>query len=223
MDGLPFNPQAKTKKQSRKMTFRLLDDDLFFRHPLDMFFDEDDIWEPFSLMPEPNTRRRRRGPRYHQQKRIGAGPESTEKAGAVEGEQGQLLTTTGEPSTTLSTTSMHPGRLLTPIMNTDLVESEKDFYVHVDLPGVEPTDLDVSIADKFLVLKAERKQSHEEKTGRIHTMERSFGSVQRRIRLPNNADLDQAKSTFKNGVLSITFPKKADVAPEGRKLQINTA
>ncbi len=115
------------------------------------------------------------------------------------------------------------GRLLSPLMNTDLVETEKDFHVHADLPGVEAKDLDVSIVDKFLVLKAERKHEYESKEGdKVHAMERSFGSVQRRIRLPNNADLDKASSSFKNGVLSISFPKKAEAAPAGRKLQIQS-
>ena len=95
-----------------------------------------------------------------------------------------------------------------PIMGTDLIETTNDYNVHVDLPGVEASDLDISIVDKNLVIKAERKRVHEESTDRIHSLERAFGKVERQIRLPNNADTDHVVTAFKNGVLTIQFPKK---------------
>lgn len=111
---------------------------------------------------------------------------------------------------------------LIPIMSTDLTESDQQYNVHVDLPGVEPSDLDISIADNFLVIKAERKQVHEETTDRFHSRERAYGKVQRRIRLPGNANVDEAQSKFKNGVLYITFPKKAGEEQAVKKLNIST-
>jgi HSP20 family protein len=109
-------------------------------------------------------------------------------------------------------------------MGTDLIESEKDYKVHVDLPGVNPEDLEVTISDnnKYLCLKAERNSTHEEKTDKVHSMERQFGRVQRKIRIPNNVDMENVETNMKNGVLTITMPKKAKPAePEVRKLQIN--
>jgi HSP20 family protein len=113
---------------------------------------------------------------------------------------------------------------LMPLMGTDLIESEKDYKVHVDLPGVNPEDLEVTISDnnKYLCLKAERNSTHEEKTDKVHSMERQFGRVQRKIHIPNNADMENIETNMKNGVLTITMPKKAKAAePEIRKLQIN--
>ena len=108
-----------------------------------------------------------------------------------------------------------------PLIGTDLIESEKDFHVHVNLPGVNPEDLEVTIQDKYLCLKAERKYVHEENTDKVHSMERSFGTVQRKIRIPANADVDQFSTLMKNGVLTVTMPKK-EVKEEGvRKLQVN--
>ena len=49
-----------------------------------------------------------------------------------------------------------------PISSTDIVESDNDFYVHVDLPGIHPNDLDISINNGFLDIKAERRQIHED-------------------------------------------------------------
>lgn len=113
-------------------------------------------------------------------------------------------------------------RDLIPIMGTDLTESDQQYNVHVDLPGVDPSDLEISIADNFLVIKAERKQVHEENTDRFHSRERAYGKVQRRIRLPSNANTDEVQSKFKNGVLSITFPKKAGEEESVKKLHIST-
>ena len=108
-----------------------------------------------------------------------------------------------------------------PLMGTDLIESENSFNVHVDLPGVNAEDIEVTIQDKYLCLKAERKFVHEDKTDKVHSMERSFGTVQRKIRLPLNADVDGISTLMKNGVLTVSIPKKA-VKDEGvRKVEVN--
>eukprot|EP00981_Chlorochromonas_danica_P016311 scaffold16684_cov576-Ochromonas_danica.AAC.1 len=62
-------------------------------------------------------------------------------------------------------------------MSTDLVESENDYHIHVDLPGIAPEDVEVSIVDnnKAVLIQAERKAVHEEKTDKVHSMERRFG------------------------------------------------
>ncbi len=109
-----------------------------------------------------------------------------------------------------------------PLMGTDLIETDKDYHVHVDLPGVNAEDLDVTIVDKYLCLKAERKYVHEENTDKVHSMERAFGTMQRKIRIPANADMDRCETMMKNGVLTITMPKKALKEEGVRKLQIQT-
>lgn len=94
---------------------------------------------------------------------------------------------------------------LAPLMTADLIESPNDYTVHVDLPGVE--DLDISIRDRVLCMKAERKAAHEVENDVVHSFERSYGKVQRKILLPINADAEHAQAKFKNGVLTVTFPK----------------
>eukprot|EP01034_Spumella_vulgaris_P027883 gene27883-34666_t len=108
-----------------------------------------------------------------------------------------------------------------PLMSADLVESDKDFNVHVDLPGVSEQDLDISIQDRTLVIKAERKIVNEEDNDRVHRRERQYGKVQRRIMLPVNADMDKAQVQFTNGVLNVAFPKKEGTESGIKKLQIN--
>ena len=107
-----------------------------------------------------------------------------------------------------------------PLLSTDLIETDRDYHVCVDLPGVELKDIDLSIQEGCLVIKAERKEVYNTTTDRVHTVERTYGSVQRRIQLPKNADFDHANTTFKNGVLTVVFPKLAALPSASKKLVI---
>ncbi len=109
---------------------------------------------------------------------------------------------------------------LNPILNADLIESDNNYQVHVDLPGVQAGDIEVTVSNGALHIKAERKQVHEEKTGFSHRIERSYGTVERSVSLPKNASSDSAETNFVNGVLTVTFVKKEIDTP--RKLAINT-
>ena len=110
---------------------------------------------------------------------------------------------------------------LTPILSADLVEGERDFSVHVDLPGVNPADVDVSVANGQLTIKAERKAVHEDNGAHSHRIERSYGKVQRSVALPRNANPDSADCEFVNGVLTVKFAKREE-APASRKLEVRT-
>ena len=82
-----------------------------------------------------------------------------------------------------------------PFFSADIVESLDDFHVHVDLPGVNPNDLDISVVNGFLNIKAERRQKHEEDVGFTHNIERSYGKVQRSVAIPARSnDNDQRLS-----------------------------
>ncbi len=111
---------------------------------------------------------------------------------------------------------------LTPILSADLVEGERDYKVFVDLPGVEPTDLDVSVSNGMVNIKAERRAVHEEGDGtRSHRIERSYGKVQRSVAIPRTANPDSADCQLVNGVLTIKFDKREE-APASRKIDVRT-
>jgi HSP20 family protein len=95
---------------------------------------------------------------------------------------------------------------LAPLMSADLIESENDFHVHVDLPGAE--NLDISVDNGMLTISAEKKIMHEKDTDITHTVERSYGKVKRRVALPPNADADRASAKYRDGVLTISMPKR---------------
>ncbi len=112
---------------------------------------------------------------------------------------------------------------LSPLLSSDLIETEDSFRIHTDLPGVQPSDLSVKIEGKSLVISAERKHVHDTKTDKVHSMERSYGQVQRSFRIPQNVDISKVETTFKNGELNIVFPKVAPPAPASIQLEIKTA
>jgi len=192
------------------------DDDLFFRHPfVDRFLQDDDLDLFHSF------RRSLGQPAFVA---ITAAPGSSGKQQQPQQQEQQVAQQEQAVANPSGATNSF-FKQLSPLLGSDLVESETDYKIHVDLPGVEASDVDISLVEnKYLVIQAERKFVHEEAKDKVHSMERSFGKVQRRFRLPVNADVDQANTTFKNGVLTLTFPKKV-LSAEGsvRKLSISTA
>jgi HSP20 family protein len=120
---------------------------------------------------------------------------------------------------TKSATGQDLTKAFSPLMSMDLVENDTGYQVMADLPGVDVEDVDLSVEGNALVMKAERKHVHEKKTDKVHRLERSYGSVKRRVVLPKNADLNNANTKFSNGVLMVTIPKLPETQP--KKLIIN--
>ena len=112
-------------------------------------------------------------------------------------------------------------RAMMPIAQADLIETDNAYVCHIDVPGVE--DVAVTVEDGFLEVKGERKHSYDKDDGFVHKMERSYGKVYRRIELPDSANCDTAKATFKNGVLSINIPKKEGIGKMRRILPLSSA
>ena len=72
----------------------------------------------------------------------------------------------------------------------------------------------------MVTIEGERRREHEEEKGGVYRCERSYGHFSRMIALPEGAITDQAKATFKDGVLEITMPAPPEAATRGRKLEI---
>ena len=96
----------------------------------------------------------------------------------------------------------------------DVEETEKEFLVKADLPGVEPKNVEVSMVDGSLVLKGERKEESEEKQKNYHRTERFVGEFYRMIPLPAGVDPDKISATCTKGVITVTIPKKPEVMPK---------
>ncbi|MDH3637579.1 MAG: Hsp20/alpha crystallin family protein [Gammaproteobacteria bacterium] len=103
----------------------------------------------------------------------------------------------------------------------DVTESESEYHVKAELPGVSKDDLDVSIRDGMLIINAETKHEHEEKKeGRIIRQERRYGKIVRSMRLGDDVDTANVKADYKDGVLSLVLPKVENVQPKKIEVQV---
>ena len=99
----------------------------------------------------------------------------------------------------------------------DVEEREKEFEVSMDIPGVDKKDVKVSLENKVLTIKGERKvERNEEEDSKYHCTERRYGSFQRSLTRPKSIDSKKIRATHENGVLTITVPK----AEEAREREI---
>jgi HSP20 family protein len=78
----------------------------------------------------------------------------------------------------------------------------------VDLPGVDPKDIQISIEDNFLTIKGEKESKHQTTEDKYSKVERYFGKFYRRFALPDYLDHEQISAKTKHGVLEISIPKK---------------
>ncbi|RDS86482.1 Hsp20/alpha crystallin family protein [Dyella psychrodurans] len=103
----------------------------------------------------------------------------------------------------------------------DIKEEDQRFVIFVDVPGVDPAAIEVSMEKSILSIKGERSVEKTEQNDRFTRVERAHGSFHRRFTLPDSADADNIVANGKHGVLEIVIPKKAETAP--RRITINTA
>ena len=89
----------------------------------------------------------------------------------------------------------------------DIAETEKEFSIELEIPGVEKEDVKVAVENGMLSIAGERKQEKEEEGKKFHRLERYYGSFQRSFTLPENVDKSNIKATFKDGLLNLEIPK----------------
>lgn len=111
------------------------------------------------------------------------------------------------------------------LLKMDLLETDQEYQIISDIPGVDPNNIDLALQDRSVFITVVRNEAYEAQADRVHLQERPFGSVNRRVDLPKNAEVGEASSVYKNGVLTISFPKlKTESAPQqSKKLSISQA
>jgi HSP20 family protein len=101
----------------------------------------------------------------------------------------------------------------------DVVQKADDIIVKASLPGVKPEEIEVTVEDNVLTLKAQSSKEFETQEAGYLVRERSFGTFYRALRLPQSVDTEKIHPVYENGVLTITMPK----AEEKKKKQIKVA
>lgn len=105
----------------------------------------------------------------------------------------------------------------------DVTENDKEFKITAELAGLEAKDVQISTAEGYVTIKGEKKQESKEEHAGYFRQERSYGSFQRVVALPDTANLDKAEASFKSGVLTLSVPKKAGAQSKERKIEIKQA
>ena len=147
----------------------------------------------------------------------------------VRGEREQKPTTTTEP------TPLEPLRLMRSLLNWDpfqemapllqrmrtefvpdfeIKETKEGYLFKADVPGVKQSDLDVSLSGNRLTVSGKRESEKEEKSETYYACERSYGSFSRSFTMPEGADPNAVSADLKDGVLTISIRKRAEVQPK---------
>jgi HSP20 family protein len=100
----------------------------------------------------------------------------------------------------------------------DVHETQDKFVITMELPGVSPDDVDISVEDSTLVVRGERKFYREQDEESFLRIERRFGEFTRSLTLPSTADAESIQASFDQGVLTIEVPRKEEAKP--RKISI---
>jgi HSP20 family protein len=102
----------------------------------------------------------------------------------------------------------------------EVYEKDGQYIVRADIPGVNPKEVEVSVANDTLVIKGERKKSAETREKNYHMRETAYGRFERRLALPQGVDRDRISAKFEHGVLEITVPLPAAVAAKKIPIEI---
>jgi HSP20 family protein len=130
----------------------------------------------------------------------------------------------GNPRQRAATTNgrANTGNEMAPFVpNVDVVQRGNELVVRADLPGVTPDEVTVEVSDDAITVSGQRREERVEDDGNVYRVERTYGAFFREIPLPEGALADQARASFKDGVLEITVPAPPEQVSRGRRLEIN--
>ncbi len=103
----------------------------------------------------------------------------------------------------------------------DIYENGDNLVLKAELPGINPDDVEVRVEDNTLYLKGERKFEKEVKEENYHRVERAYGTFARTFSLPNSIDSEKVAANYKDGVLTLTLPKREEAKPKTIKINVS--
>lgn len=105
----------------------------------------------------------------------------------------------------------------------DIVENDAGFEIAAELPGMDASNVELTLRNGNLVLKGEKQEEKEEKSKDYYLKERQFGSFERTFAVPDGVDASKIAAEFKNGVLTVTLPKTAEAQKPVQRVEIKAA
>lgn len=103
----------------------------------------------------------------------------------------------------------------------DLMETEDSLVAEIEIPGVDPNGINISVTPDTLTFAGEKNQEVKGKGESYHVRERTYGKFSRSIRLPTMVNPDQVEARYKNGILRITMGKNETA--ESKRIEVKTA
>ena len=103
----------------------------------------------------------------------------------------------------------------------DVEETDNEFTLHVEIPGVKPDEVDVSIEENVLTIAGAREFYSDREAEGFRRIERRFGRFHRAVRLPDRVDPDKVSAAYRDGLLTVTVPKAESAKP--RRIQVESA
>jgi HSP20 family protein len=102
----------------------------------------------------------------------------------------------------------------------DIYETEQELVVKADIPDVQPEELDIRVENNILTIRGERKFEKQVAENNYLRVERSYGSFARSFSLANTVNTEAIKAEYKNGVLTLSVPKREEAKPKQIKVNV---
>lgn len=103
----------------------------------------------------------------------------------------------------------------------DLADTGESLVAEVEVPGIDPKDIDISVTGDVLTVSGEKKREREQKEQAYHLVERSCGKFSRSIRLPSPVNPDRVEASYKNGILTVSMDKVEQA--KTKKIEVKAA
>ena len=118
----------------------------------------------------------------------------------------------GESQDSLTTSSFSPA--------VDVYEDEHAVNLKIEVPGIDEEDLDIRVENNILTIRGERKFEKKVDEKNYLRVERSYGSFARSFSLANTVNSEAIKADYKDGVLTLTIPKREEAKPKQIKVSV---
>jgi HSP20 family protein len=118
--------------------------------------------------------------------------------------------------------SSEEGNLTTWAPAVDILETEQNLVVKADLPDIKPEELDIRVENNILTIRGERKFEKKVNENSYLRVERSYGSFSRSFSLANTVNTEAIQADYKNGVLTLSIPKREEAKPKQIKVRVET-
>jgi len=102
----------------------------------------------------------------------------------------------------------------------DVTETSTAYAVRLEIPGIDPASVTITIANGMLVIAGNKAEDSEDKEQDYHVSERRWGSFERAIRMPENVDEAKIEATSAKGVMTVTLPKSPQARTAARKITV---